>query len=81
MLATQEWLTPTGRTIWHRGIQPDELVGLPSDVAPLIPEKEREMTPAQLRASGDEQLLRALDLLSSPVQKQVFDPTAKQLPS
>jgi len=69
MLAIREWLTPTGRVIWHRGVSPDEMVALPPEVAPLIPEKERGMTAAQLRASGDEQLLRALDLLSRPESK------------
>lgn len=69
MLAVTEWLTPTGRVIWHRGVSPDELVALPSEVAPLIPEKERGMTEAQLRVSGDEQLLRALELLSRPESK------------
>lgn len=63
LLATEEWLTPSGRTIWHRGISPDVAVSLPPDVAPLVPQAEQGMTPAQLRASGDEQLLRALDLL------------------
>jgi len=69
MLAIKEWLTPTGRVIWHRGVSPDELVALPSEVAPLIPEKEREITAVQLRVSGDEQLLRALELLSRPESK------------
>jgi carboxyl-terminal processing protease len=63
LLATQEWLTPAGRVIWHQGISPDVFVSLPSDVSPLIPEKERGMTAENLRASGDAQLLRALDLL------------------
>jgi carboxyl-terminal processing protease len=69
MLAVTEWLTPTGRVIWHRGVSPDELVALPSEVSPLIPEKEREMTADQLWVSGDEQLLRALQLLSRPQSK------------
>jgi carboxyl-terminal processing protease len=63
MLATEEWLTPAGRIIWHQGISPDVLVSLPSDVTPLIPEKERGMTADHFLASGDAQLLKALDLL------------------
>jgi carboxyl-terminal processing protease len=70
LLATEEWLTPTGRVIWHQGISPDVFVSLPSDVSPLIPEEERGMTADHLRASGDAQLLKALDLLSRATQKQ-----------
>jgi carboxyl-terminal processing protease len=63
LLAVREWLTPAGRLIWHRGISPDVPVSLPPGVTPLLPEAERTMTEEQLRASGDRQLLRALDLL------------------
>ena len=63
LLATEEWMTPDGHVIWHRGITPDMAVSLPPVVMPLIPEREKSMTAAELKASGDEQLLRALDLL------------------
>jgi carboxyl-terminal processing protease len=66
LLAIKEWLTPAGRVIWHRGISPNIVVTLPPDVTPLIPEAEKGMTPVQLRASKDEQLLKALGLLSRP---------------
>lgn len=64
LLATAEWLTPGGRVIWHQGIAPDEVVSLPAALAPLLPEEERQMTSAQVQASRDEQLLRALELLA-----------------
>jgi len=63
MLATREWLTPSGHLIWHLGIVPDEGVSLPPEVAPLIPARERKITVAELHASGDEQLLKALKWL------------------
>ncbi len=63
LLATKEWLTPDGHLIWHQGIAPDIAISLPAGVAPLIPEAEREITAAGLRASRDTQLLRALALL------------------
>jgi carboxyl-terminal processing protease len=66
LLAIEEWLTPAGRVIWHQGISPNIVVSLPPDVTPLIPEAEKGMTPAGLRVSKDEQLLKALDLLSRP---------------
>jgi carboxyl-terminal processing protease len=65
MLATQEWLTPKGRVIWHKGITPDEVVPLPANVTPLTPQAVQGMTPVQLQSSGDAQLLRALQLLQS----------------
>jgi carboxyl-terminal processing protease len=71
LLATEEWLTPAGRVIWHHGISPDVITALPRDAIPLLPEPERGMTAAQLRASGDVQLLRALDLLSQPSKVSV----------
>jgi carboxyl-terminal processing protease len=65
MLAVEEWLTPKGRTIWHKGIAPDLVVGLPPQVPPLVPEQEAALDWPQLQASGDEQLLRGLALLAA----------------
>lgn len=63
LLAIEEWLTPDGHVIWHKGITPETVVALPADVAPLLPEEERDMTAAELQASKDAQLLRALELV------------------
>jgi carboxyl-terminal processing protease len=65
LLATQEWLTPAGRVIWHQGISPDVTSSLEKNATPLLPEGESGMTAVQLQASGDTQLLRALDLLTA----------------
>jgi carboxyl-terminal processing protease len=65
LLAVQEWLTPKGRVIWHHGITPDDQVSLPANAHPLLPEAERSMTPDQVKASDDQQLLHALELLNS----------------
>ena len=64
LIAIEEWLTPSGQTIWHKGIAPDVIVSLPPDVMPTIPSAERGMTPEELRASGDAQLSRAQQMLS-----------------
>jgi carboxyl-terminal processing protease len=64
LLAVREWLTPAGHLIWHRGISPDVAVLLPPGVTPLLPKAEKGMTTTELRESKDEQLLRALDLLT-----------------
>jgi carboxyl-terminal processing protease len=63
LLAVMEWLTPNGRTIWHRGITPDVMVSLPPDGSPLVPEAEQGMTLAGLQAGKDLQLIRAIDIL------------------
>jgi carboxyl-terminal processing protease len=63
LLAIEEWLTPAGHVIWHKDISPDVVAALPEGVEPLFPEFERAMNTEQLLRSGDEQLLRALDLL------------------
>ncbi len=64
LLAIAEWLTPDGRVIWHKGIEPEVPIALPADVEPLYPAKIKNMTMAQVKASGDSQLLRALALIA-----------------
>jgi carboxyl-terminal processing protease len=64
-VAVEEWLTPKGRVIWHKGITPDVVVPLPAQVPPLFPRQEASLTEAQLRASRDAQLLRGLELLAA----------------
>ncbi len=66
MLAIEEWLTPDGHVIWHKGITPNVVVPLPGGVSPDFPEAERTMTAKQLGQSRDTQLLRALELLQEP---------------
>jgi carboxyl-terminal processing protease len=68
LLATQEWLTPEGRLIWHQGIVPDVQVSLPQGTSPLLPQAETGMTEEQVQNSGDAQLLRAIELLDQPAQ-------------
>jgi carboxyl-terminal processing protease len=63
VLAIQEWLTPSGRTIWHTGLTPDKVVALAPNVTLLYPEAEQGLSQAQLQSSGDQQLLEALGLL------------------
>ena len=63
VLAIQEWLTPSGKTIWHTGLTPDTVVSLAADVTPLFPEAEKGMTQAQIQSSGDQQLLDAMGML------------------
>ena len=63
LLAIQEWLTPSGKTIWHTGLTPDQVVPLAATATPVFPESEQGMTSAQLQASGDAQLIAAIALI------------------
>lgn len=64
LLATEEWLTPSGRVIWHKGIAPDATVNLANTVTLFVPEAGRTMTAAELQSNQDAQLLKAIDELS-----------------
>ena len=65
LLATEEWLTPNGTSFWHKGIQPDIQVSLPTNVSPVIPDQEQGMTAQQLQNSQDTQLLKGIQILQS----------------
>jgi carboxyl-terminal processing protease len=71
LLAIAEWITPAGNVIWHKGIIPDVEVSLPVSAIPLYPNTEKDMNSAQLQASQDTQLLKALDLLQHPASKNM----------
>ncbi len=66
LLAIAEWLTPSGRVIWHKGIQPDAEVPLPAGVEKLYPEAMKDMNADRFRANGDVQLKRAVKMLLNP---------------
>jgi carboxyl-terminal processing protease len=70
LLAIEEWLTPTGHTIWHKGITPNIEVTIPPDAMLVIPAAERTMTAAQLVASNDSQLLRGLAWLTTKSERR-----------
>jgi carboxyl-terminal processing protease len=63
LLAVREWLTPKGRTIWHKGIVPDMRVTLPLDATLVVPEDLAGMTKKSLDMSTDTQMKAALQVL------------------
>jgi carboxyl-terminal processing protease len=64
-VGTVEWLTPSGRRIWHEGIVPDVAVERAADAVPMAPDDIRSMTRAEVAALKDPQLARALTLVSA----------------
>jgi carboxyl-terminal processing protease len=70
LLAVEEWLTPNKHSFWHKGIEPDIRIIQPLDAATLRPTLERELTVAELRSSGDAQLLRAITWLTEKPAKK-----------
>jgi carboxyl-terminal processing protease len=67
LLAVTEWLTPTGRQIWHQGISPDLEVTLPDGAAPLLPGEEVGLDAAALASSQDKQLVKAIEVLQRQI--------------
>jgi carboxyl-terminal processing protease len=63
LLAVEEWLTPKGHVIWHKGIDPDFVVNLSEEASPLFPEEEQNMAADQEKEIKDPQLRQALDLI------------------
>jgi len=63
LLAIEEWLTPSGEVIWHKGLTPNVVVALAPGASPMFPETEHALTVEQLQDSSDAQLLQALKLL------------------
>ena len=64
-IGVERWLTRDGRPIWHEGLEPDVKVALPDNATPVTPDVLRGLTAAELAASKDAQLLKALDVLKS----------------
>lgn len=64
LLATEKWLTPNNQLIWHQGVEPDQEVKLEYNVSLLQPLGERELSADEIQASEDQQVLKAIELLS-----------------
>lgn len=68
LLAVDQWLTPKGRQIWHKGIEPDIKIELPSDVAPLLLETGEKLSAKTLADSKDTQLQKAIEILKKELK-------------
>jgi carboxyl-terminal processing protease len=68
LLAIDQWLTPKGRQIWHKGISPDIEVSLPQGAVALLPESGTKLTEEELAQSKDAQLLKAIEVLKEQLR-------------
>jgi carboxyl-terminal processing protease len=59
-IGTLEWLTRNGRSVWHAGLVPDEVVALATGVQPIAPSDLQRLTAAQVAAEPDQQFHAAL---------------------
>ncbi len=64
-IGVERWLTRDGRPIWHEGLEPDIAVALPDTAQPVVPDTLRDMTAAEYQAATDDQVKRAVELLTS----------------
>jgi carboxyl-terminal processing protease len=69
LLAIEEWLTPSGDSYWHKGITPQIEVDLATNAIPLVPAAIEGMTPEELQASQDAQLLKAIEWVQGQINK------------
>lgn len=64
LLGTAQWLTPDGQLVKGKGVRPDVAVHLTSQSDILTPTRASQLSPAQLTASSDSQLLSAVRYLA-----------------
>jgi carboxyl-terminal processing protease len=64
VLGISEWIAPGGETFWHKGVQPNVTVALPTNVTPDRPNDEQNITLTKLEATDDTQLLAAINHLT-----------------
>jgi carboxyl-terminal processing protease len=65
-IGTSEWLTPSGRSIWHDGLVPDQVVALSSGQRPVVPADLAGLSAAKAAAVPDAQLMAALRDVERP---------------
>lgn len=69
-IGTTQWLTPKGEIVRGKGINPDELVPLAPNKAPLSPSEAARLSEQELLQSDDVQLVRALDAIKEIVAQR-----------
>jgi carboxyl-terminal processing protease len=68
-LAIAEWLTPSGKRLWHQGVTPNAEVQLPDDVDALLPGAEKYLHPETFVKLEDRQLRKALAIFGEQEER------------
>jgi len=68
VIGTQFWLTPKGVLAWHKGVEPDVTVEMPTNGVDLEPEDDPRVSKAELDGSTDEQLKAAYNELVTTIR-------------
>jgi carboxyl-terminal processing protease len=55
-----EWLTRSGRSVWHSGVRPDIAVAMRDGTTPITPSELAALAPGALGTSRDAQLIAAM---------------------
>jgi carboxyl-terminal processing protease len=78
ILGTGEWLLPNGKSVYHSGYEPQNVVALPKDVIAFTPLTANGdlTTLANIKAANDTQLLKAIALMQVKTGGATTTPTA-----
>jgi carboxyl-terminal processing protease len=80
MLAVEQWLTPDGQTIWHKGIVPDTIVAQGKDLDLIVPSQLKAMTREAFLSNPDVQLVKAVQMLAAAQPLSVTTPLSAAQP-
>ena len=78
LVGTVEWLTPTGRQIWHHGIAPDVTVALPTTAHVLTPDDIKSNGASAVTSADDAQLKAAVDVHLREVEQGPVRPAPER---
>jgi carboxyl-terminal processing protease len=68
VIGTQFWLTPKGVLAWHKGVEPDVAIAMPTNGEDLDPADDPRLSKAELDGSTDAQLKAAYNAVLTTIR-------------